>query len=147
MSRNRSSSHWMKLSSIEAVLSDEGNEAGLAQGNPLEAGVAPLDEGENLSASGAHRNQESASGRELLDERWGDLGAPRGYEDGIIGRVGAPPQGPVAVQHGHVRHARRPQRFDQSSAVPGVAVARPPRRRPPAAQSPGNHLRTTSIRS
>src|SRR5207249_11593200 len=109
MSRNRSSSHWMKLSSIEAVLSDEGNEAGLAQGNPLEAGVAPLDEGENLSASVAHRNQESASGRELLDERWGDLGAPRGYEDGIIARVGAPPQGPAAVQHGHVPHARLAQ--------------------------------------
>src|SRR5437762_14288896 len=53
-SRKRSSSHWMKLSSIEAVLSDEGNEAGLAERDLPDSGIASLDEREDLSAPGAH---------------------------------------------------------------------------------------------
>src|SRR2546428_5235761 len=41
-SRKRSSNHRMKLSSIEAVLSDEGNEAGIAQGGAAQLSPHPL---------------------------------------------------------------------------------------------------------
>src|SRR5438876_10343388 len=88
----------MKLSSIEAVFSDEGNEAGLAQRNLPYAGVVPLDEGERLSAACPHRDQQATPGRELLDERPRDLGTSRRDQDGVVGRVGAPPQRPVAVR-------------------------------------------------
>src|SRR5207302_2859557 len=110
-SRNRSSSQWMKLSSIEAVLSDEGNEAGLAQRNLPRAGVVPLHEGEGLRAARADRDQEPAPRRELLDQGARDLGASRRDQDGIVGRVRAPPQRPVAVQHRHVRRTRLAHRL------------------------------------
>src|SRR5256885_10610654 len=64
-SRNRSSSHWMKLSSIEAVLSDEGNEASLAYGTLPYAGVVPFAEGEHLSAARTDLAQQATAGREL----------------------------------------------------------------------------------
>src|SRR5437870_6242150 len=101
----------MKLSSIEAVFSDKGNEAGLAQRNLPYAGVVPLDEGERLSAACPHRDQQATPGRELLDERPRDLGTSRRDQDGVVGRVGAPPQRPVAVQHRHVRRTRQAQRL------------------------------------
>src|SRR5438128_4593406 len=72
----------MKLSSIEAVFSDKGNEAGLAQRNLPYAGVVPLDEGERLSAACPHRDQQATPGRELLDERPRDLGTSRRDQDG-----------------------------------------------------------------
>src|SRR5256714_2864856 len=100
-SRNRSSSQWTKDSSIEAVFSEQGDEArraerGVAQ---LAGRLAALHQGERLGAAHAERDQQAASGRELLHQRGRYVGTPRGDEDRVVGRIGAPAERPVAQQH------------------------------------------------
>src|SRR5256712_14038476 len=71
--RNRSSSHWMNESSIEAVFSQQGDEP-----RRTEWGAAycvegtlpqPLDQREGLRSVLTQRNQQAAVRRKLLHER------------------------------------------------------------------------------
>src|SRR5260370_11024192 len=93
--RNRSSSHWMNESNIEAVFSEQGDESRRAEGRAAHfvATVShPLDERESLCALLAQRNQQAAVRCELLHQgRW-DLRAARGNQNRVVGRVRAPPQ-------------------------------------------------------
>src|SRR6266550_4832062 len=87
-----SSSHWMKLSSIEAVLSDERHEARVAQRRGADAGVRPADQGKCLRTLGAQGDDHAAPRLELLDERRRHLGPSGGDQDGVEGRIRAPAQ-------------------------------------------------------
>src|SRR2546428_505246 len=105
--RNRSSNHWMNESSIEAVLSQQGDEPRRAQGGAayLERGPLShaLDQREGLRAVRPQWNQEATVRVELLHERRRDLRAAGGDQNRVVGRVRAPPQRPVAQQHRDVR--------------------------------------------
>src|SRR5207248_9996640 len=67
-SRNRSSSQWTKDSSIEAVFSEQGDEARRAERcvAQLSGRHAALDQGERLGAAHAEREQEPGPGCEPL---------------------------------------------------------------------------------
>src|SRR2546427_11465229 len=88
--RNRSSNHWTKESSIEAVFSEQGDETRRAERGAahLEGRTRPhpLDQREGLRAVLAQRNQEATVRRELRDERWWDLRAARGNQNRVVGR-------------------------------------------------------------
>src|SRR5438094_4189255 len=108
----------MNASSIEAVFSQQGDEPCRTEGRAAYLGAGPLphplDQGERLGAARAQRNQQAAARRELLHERRWDFRATGGDQNRVVGRVRAPPERPVAQQHGDVR-------------APGV-VQRPPGR-------------------
>src|SRR5690242_3715423 len=108
-SRNRSSSQWTNDSSIDAVLPAQGDETGRTEGRATQLAPDALDQGEGLGAAHAQRNQQPASGGELLHERGRHVGTPRGDEDRVIRRVGAPAQRTVAQQHGDVGDPRLAQ--------------------------------------
>src|SRR5437773_5784867 len=112
--RNRSSSHWMNASNIEAVFSQQGDESRRTEGREAHfvATVShPLDEREGLRALLAQGNQQAAVRRELLHERRWDLRAARGNQNRIVGRVRTPPQSPVAQEHRDVRDPGLAQRL------------------------------------
>src|SRR3989454_11172287 len=112
--RNRSSSHWMNESSIEAVLSQQGDEPSRAQRGAahLRNGPRPhpLDQRERLCAGLAQRYQQAAVRCELLHEGRRDLRATGGDQNRIVGRVGAPPERPVSQQYRTVHGAGLAQR-------------------------------------
>src|SRR5439155_281720 len=114
MPRNRSSNHWMNESSIEAVFSQQGDEPRRAQGGAahLRRGPLPhpLDQCERLCAGLAQRYQQAAVRCELLHERRRDLRATGGDQNRVVGRVGAPPERPVAQQYRNVRDPGLAQR-------------------------------------
>src|SRR5438876_7755371 len=115
--RNRSSSHWMNASNIEAVFSQQGDESRRTEGREAHfvATVShPLDEREGLRALLAQGNQQAAVRRELLHERRWDLRAARGNQNRIVGRVRTPPQSPVAQEHRDVRDPGLAQRLPGS---------------------------------
>src|SRR5207248_270586 len=104
--RNRSSSHWMNASNIEAVFSQQGDESRRTEGREAHfvATVShPLDEREGLRALLAQGNQQAAVRRELLHERRWDLRAARGNQNRTVGRGRPRLQGPVAHGEGAVR--------------------------------------------
>src|SRR5690242_13332252 len=76
--RNRSSSHWMNDSSIEAVLPHERNKPRRSEGGVAHIGSPPdpLHQRQHLRAPLAERDQQSPARGELLDERRGNLWAP-----------------------------------------------------------------------
>src|SRR2546425_12143051 len=80
----------MNCSSIEAVLSHEGNEARPTQRGAADRRTVALDQGERLCAPLPERDEQPARRRELLDERGWDLGTARRYDDRIVGGVRAP---------------------------------------------------------
>src|SRR2546430_2081004 len=100
-SRNRSSSQVTNDSSIEAVLSEQGDESRRAERRVTQRISRPdtLDQRERLGAAHAQRDQEAAPRCELLHERRRHVGTARGDEDGVVRRVRAPAQRPVAQQH------------------------------------------------
>src|SRR5438094_7178641 len=96
--RNRSSSHWMNASNIEAVFSQQGDKSRRTEGSEAHfvATVShPLDEREGLRALLAQGNQQAAVRCELIHQRRCDLRAARGNQNRIVGRVRAPPQPPA----------------------------------------------------
>src|SRR5213596_644650 len=105
--RNRSSSHWMNESSIEAVFSQQGDEPRRTEGGAAYCvgGTLPhpLDQREGLRSVLAQRNQQAAVRRELLHERRWHLRTAGSDQNRVVGRVGAPPERPVAQQHRDVR--------------------------------------------
>src|SRR5882724_11892058 len=115
--RNRSNSHWMNASSIEAVFSQQGDEPRRAQGGAADLRGRslphPLDQREGLRAVLAQWDQEAAVWGKLLHERRRDLRATGGDQNRVVGRVRAPAQRPVAQQHRDVGYpglAQRPLR-------------------------------------
>src|SRR5689334_13312441 len=95
--RNRFSSQLTNDSSIESMLSDQGNESRGAERRVAELGRGgALDQREDLGTPLPQRNEEPAVRRQLLHERRRNLGTARCDEDGVVGRVCAPPQGAVA---------------------------------------------------
>src|SRR2546423_13220010 len=106
-SRNRSSSQCTNDSSIEAMLSEQGDEPGGAQRGVTQLAGLPeaLDQRESLGAARTERDQEPAAGGQLLQEGRRHLGSPRGDED-RVGRVRAPAERPVAQQHRDVGDQR-----------------------------------------
>src|SRR2546426_4217645 len=104
----------MNCSSIEAVLSDKGNEACVPQRGAANRCAVALDQGECLCAPLPERDEQPARRRELLDERGRDLGTPRRDDDSIVGGVRAPAQGPVAD--------RKSTRLNSSHLVISYAV-------------------------
>src|SRR3989442_10033081 len=102
----------MKRSSIEAVLADKWDEAGLTDRcrTNLPALGSATHQGERLGALCAQWNDHPAPRCELLDERRRYLGPTRCNQDRVVGRVGAPPQRSVADQHGDVADARSAER-------------------------------------
>src|SRR5438034_2108551 len=112
--RNRSSSHWMNASNIEAVFSEQGDESRRTEGREAHVVATvshPLDEREGLRALLAQGNQQAAVRCELLQERRWDLRAARGHQNRSVGRVRAPPQRPVAQEHRDVRDPGLAQRL------------------------------------
>src|SRR5882672_7638003 len=123
--RNRSNSHWMNESSIEAVFSQQGDEPRRAQGSAAYLGGGPLPhalhQSEGLRAVLAQWDQEAAVRRELLHEWRRDLRATGGDQDRVVRRVRTPPQRPVAQEHRDIRDsglAQRPQRRDSERLHP-----------------------------
>src|SRR6266545_7702179 len=111
-SRKRSSSQCIQLSSIEAVLSDQGDEAGSAERRLQDSGVRPLEQREGLgAAAGAQGDQQAPARRELLEERRRDVRAACGHQNRVVRRVGAPAQGAVAEQYRDVGDARLAERL------------------------------------
>src|SRR5882672_4458733 len=112
--RNRSNSHWMNESSIEAVFSQQGDEPRRAQGGAAYLGgwslPHALDQREGLRAVLAQWDQEATVRGKLLHERRRDLRATGGDQNRVVGRVGTPPQRPVAQQHRDVGNAGLAQR-------------------------------------
>src|SRR5881397_3949484 len=108
--RNRSSNHWMNDSSIEAMLSEQGDESCAAEGRVTQLRGRPrpnaLDQRERLGTALAERDQEAAVRGELLDERRWNLGPTCGHQDRVVGSVRAPPERTVAQQDRHVGDAR-----------------------------------------
>src|SRR3989442_2038314 len=97
--RNRSSSHWMNASNIEAVFSEQGDESRRTEGREahvVATGSHPLDEREGLRALLAQGNQQAAVRCELLHQRRWDPRAARGHPNRIADRLPAPTQRPVA---------------------------------------------------
>src|SRR6266480_2770125 len=105
--RNRSSSHWMNESSIEAVFSQQGDEPRRAQGGVahLRRGPLPhpLDQRERLCPGLAQRYEQAAVRCELRHQGGWDLRTTGGDQNRVVRRVGAPPERPVAQQYRHVR--------------------------------------------
>src|SRR5436189_463333 len=84
MPRNRSSSHWMNASNIEAVFSQQGDESRRTEGREAHfvATVShPLDEREGLRALLGQGNQQTAVRCELIHQRRWNLGAARGNQN------------------------------------------------------------------
>src|SRR5438270_753422 len=81
-SRNRSSSQCTNDSSIEAMLSEQGDEPGGAQRGVTHLAGLPeaLDQRQSLGAARTERDQEPAAGGQLLHEGRRHLGSPRGDE-------------------------------------------------------------------
>src|SRR5690349_25101132 len=96
MPRNRFSSQLTNDSSIESMLSDQGNESRGAERRVAELGRGrpggALDQREDLGTPLPQRNEEPTVRRQLLHERRRDLGTARGDEDRVVGRVCAPPR-------------------------------------------------------
>src|SRR2546422_8698973 len=99
-----------KLSSIEAVLPQQGDEPRVAERCMAQLGAGPLDQRERLGAALAQGDQQSALRGELLREGRRHGGTARRDQDGVVRGVAAPPQGAVAQQDGHVGRARLSQR-------------------------------------
>src|SRR5579859_3014418 len=89
-SRNRSSSHWMNDSSIDAVLPDQRDESRTAHVGMANAVRRPLDQGQHLRARAADRDQHPAPGGELRHQRGRHFRPPRRDHDRVVGRVRAP---------------------------------------------------------
>src|SRR6266850_8483265 len=104
------SSQAMKRSSIEAVLADEGDKAGVANGRHAGSHGGEVHEGEDLLPLGAEGDDHAAVGRELLDQGRRELGPPGRHQNRMVRRVRTPPQGAVADQDRDVGGARREQR-------------------------------------
>src|SRR5216117_304890 len=66
----------MKRSSIEAVLADEGDKAGVADGRHVGSHGGDAHEGEDLLPLGAEGDDHATVGRELLDQGRRELGPP-----------------------------------------------------------------------
>src|SRR5206468_6095201 len=102
--RNRSSSHWMNASNIEAVFSEQGDESRRTEGREAHVVATvshPLDEREGLRALLAQGNQQAAVRCELLHERRWDLRAARGHQNRIVGRVRAPDRKSTRLNSSH----------------------------------------------
>src|SRR2546430_1611401 len=97
----------MKRSSIEAVLANEGHEPGVSDWRSANTDFRSSYEGQCLRAFGTQRDDHAPARRELFDERRRNLGAAGGHQNGMIGRVRAPPQGPIADEQRDVRDTRR----------------------------------------
>src|SRR5437879_8214953 len=79
--RNRSSSHWMNASNIEAVFSQQGDESRRTEGREAHfvATVShPLDEREGLRALLAQGDQQADVRWEMVNQRRWELPADRG---------------------------------------------------------------------
>src|SRR2546430_16394744 len=89
-SRNRSSSQVTNDSSIEAVLSEQGDESRRAERGVTQRIPRPdaLDQRERLDAAHAQRDEETAPGGELRHERRRHVGTARGVGDGFVPRDG-----------------------------------------------------------
>src|SRR5437667_4905580 len=88
--RNRSSSHWMNASNIEAVFSEQGDESRRTEGREAHVVATvshPLYEREGLRALLAQGNQQAAVRCELLHERRGGLRAARVTQTRNLGMV------------------------------------------------------------
>src|SRR6266550_3376615 len=120
--RNRSSNHAMNDSSIESMLSEQGDEPrGAERGvTHLQRGARAyaLDQGQGLRAARPQRDQEAAVGDELLDQRRRYL-RPAGRDQyRVVRRVRTPSQRAVAQQHrdvGNAGLAQRPLRRERES--------------------------------
>src|SRR5258706_11109868 len=100
------SSQSTNRSSIEAVLPDQGHKARVAQSGHLDAAGGPPHEREGLVALRPERDDHPAAGRQLIHE-WLRYLRPAGRdENGVVGRVGAPAEGPVPYQQRHVGRGR-----------------------------------------
>src|SRR5947207_1569793 len=99
----------MKRSSIEAVLTDQGNKAGLTDWSRTNSLGGAAHERERLCAPSfrTERNDHAAVGCELLDERRRYFGPTSRHENRVVRRVGTPPQRAIADQNGDVAPPRR----------------------------------------
>src|SRR6266850_3045092 len=97
------SSQSMNCSAIEAVLADEGNEPGRTERRRSDALGSAAHEGERLRpAPRPQGDDDSTTGRELLDQRRWHLRPSRRNQDRMVGGVGAPPQRAIAHEDGDV---------------------------------------------
>src|SRR5689334_16522387 len=93
--RKRSSSHCTNPSSIEAVLSQQRDEARVAQRSAAHSGPVTLHQGEHLAPPCAQRYHQAPLGCELLHERRWDFRAPSGDENRVEWCIRAPAKRPV----------------------------------------------------
>src|SRR5262245_58257338 len=101
-SRKPWSNPWISDSSIETVLTHEGDEEGRTEWRVSQAFRTSLDQRQRLGALIAEGNQQPPAQCELLDERRRDLRPTGRDENRVVRRVRAPSQRSVAEQHGSV---------------------------------------------
>src|SRR2546429_8368004 len=107
--RNRSSSHWMNASNIEAVFSQQGDKSRRTEGSEAHfvATVShPLDEREGLRALLAQGNQQAAVRCELVHERRRGPPAAPGHQKPLRGPARTPTPRPAAPEHPEGRGPR-----------------------------------------
>src|SRR5438552_2884186 len=114
----------MNSSSIEAVLSHEGNEARPTQGGAADRRTVALDQGEGLGDGLAGPDRQRAVVVGAV--------AHRGGNEDVAGCLGE------RFEDGQVADSLGSQRLHEARAVARVTV-------PGRAQSPASHERTTSI--
>src|SRR5258708_12826903 len=110
MSRKRSSSQCTPDSSIEAVFSEQRDEARPVEGRLTHATGGALHEGQHLGPALAQRDEHASARPQLLDQRRLDLGSPPGDPDGIVGPLPPPPHPPPPPPNPHAPPATPPHR-------------------------------------
>ena len=84
------------------MLSHEGHKPSGAKWRDFHAAGRAAHQGQRLIPLGAQGNDHPSAGGQLVHEGLGHLGPPRRNENGVVGRVGTPTQGPIAHEERHV---------------------------------------------
>ena len=90
------------------MFSEERDETRAVERRLAQTVCGPLDQGQQLGAALAQGDEHAPARPQLLDQGWRDLGSAGGDQDGMVRRIRAPAEGPVAHQDRHVPHRGRP---------------------------------------